>query len=123
MPDVILTLFRFLLSSFKSRARFGLEDLALRHQLALLKRQARKPKLCPTDRLLWVRLLRFSPHWQKALLLFQPQTVMAWHRLGFHLFWRWKSRLLTKRPTVNRDLICLMHRSTSAEFGAPLICD
>jgi len=123
MLDVILTLFRSLLSSFKSRARLGLEYLALRHQLALLKRQARKPKLCPTDRLLWVGLLRFSTHWQKALFLFQPQTVIAWHRLGFHLFWRWKSRPRTGRPTVNRDLICLMRRCTSTKFGAPLICD
>jgi hypothetical protein len=86
MFDVILTLLQALLSGFQSHSHLVLENLALRHQLAVLKRQVHKPKLRPADRLLWVGLRRFWPDWPHALLLFQPQTVIAWHRLGFRLF-------------------------------------
>ena len=108
MLEVIPALLRSLLSGFQSHSWLVLENLALRHQLAVLNRQAPKPKLRPADRLLWVGLLRFWPNWQQALLLVQPQTVIAWHRLGFRLFWRWKSRARGARPSVDGDLIALI---------------
>ncbi len=83
MVEVLLLLLRGLFSGFQSHSGLMLENVAPRHQLALLKRQARKPKLRPADRLLWVSLRRIWSHWRQALLLFQPQTVIAWHRLGF----------------------------------------
>src|ERR1017187_6782750 len=110
MLTLILTLLRSLLSGCQSRSWLVLENLALRHQLAVLNRRPRKPKLRPADRLLWAGLRRFWSQWQEALLLFQPQTVIAWHRRGFHLFWRWKSRLCPGRPTSNGDRIALIRR-------------
>ncbi len=91
-----------------------LENLALRHQLAVLKRQARNPKFRSTDRLLWVGLRRIWPHWPQALLLFQPHTIIAWHRLGFRLFWRWKFRTRAGRPAVDGGLIVLIQRMWQA---------
>jgi transposase InsO family protein len=110
MLTLILTLLRSLLSGCQYRSWLVLENLALRHQLAVLNRQLRKPKLRPADRLLWVGLRRFWSQWQEALLLFQPQTVIAWHRRGFHLFWRWKSRPRLGRPSSNGELIALIRR-------------
>jgi len=123
MLEVISALLRSLLSGFQSHSRLALENLALRHQLAVLNRQAPKPKLRPADRLLWVGLLRFWPNWQQTLLLVQPQTVIAWHRLGFRLFWRWKSRARGGRPHADGDLIALIRRmwQTNPTWGSPRI--
>jgi putative transposase len=114
MSDIILVLLRCLISGCQSRRLLLVENLALRHQLTVLRRQTRKPKLHQADRLLWLTLRRFWPDWQKGLLLFQPQTVIAWHRLGFRLFWRWKSRARGGRPTVDRKLIELIRRMWSS---------
>jgi transposase InsO family protein len=114
MSDAILVFLRCLLSGCQSRRLLLLENLALRHQLTVLMRQARKPKLCLADRLLWRTLRRLWLDWQKALLLFQPKTVIAWHRLGFRLFWRWKSRGRGGRPSTDRKLIQLIRRMWSS---------
>ena len=67
MLDVLLALLQSVLSGFQSHSWLVLEKLVLRHQLTVLKRQTRKPKLWPADPLLWVGLLRFWPRWQHAL--------------------------------------------------------
>src|SRR5688572_29891475 len=113
MSDVIWALLRSLLSACQSRRLLLLENLALLHQLTVLRRQSRKPKLRQTDRFLWLALRRWWPDWQKGLLLFEPQTVIAWHRLGFRLFWRWKSRARGGRPAADRKLIQLIRRMWS----------
>jgi putative transposase len=114
MLEFLLLFLRGLFAGCQSHSGLVLENLALRHQLAVLKRQARKPKLRSADRLLWVGLRRIWPPWQQALLLFQPQTIIAWHRLGFRLFWRWKSRTRAGRPSVDGELIGLIHRMWQA---------
>ena len=65
-----------------------LEVLALRHQLAVLARSNRR--FCPSDRLLWLILIRLSPQWRDALLLVQPATVDRWHRDRFDRRWWWR---------------------------------
>ena len=78
-------------SIFRSRAALELENLALRHQVGVLQRYAKKrPKLTAGDRLLWVCLSRLWRDWRSALAIVQPETVIAWHRRGFGLFWAWK---------------------------------
>jgi hypothetical protein len=123
MLNVLSALLRSVVSGFRSHSWLVLENLALRHQLAVLKRQTRKSKLQPADRLLWVGLLRFWPRWQHALGLFQPQTVLAWHRCGFRLFWRWKSQTRAGRPSIDGDLIALIQRMWQANptWGSPRI--
>ena len=114
MLEFPLLFLRCLFAGLQSRSGLVFENLALRHQLAVLKRQARKPKLRCADRLLWVGLRRLWPQWQQALQLFQPQTIIGWHRLGFRLFWRWKSRTRPGRPCVDRDLLTLIQRMYKA---------
>jgi putative transposase len=112
-------------SLFRSRAALELENLALRHQIGVLKRSARKrPKLTPADRLFWVLLSRVWSDWRSALDIVKPATPIAWHRKGFRLFWTWKIRHgRAGRPGVAgeaRDLIRKMSRDNPL-WGAPHI--
>jgi putative transposase len=77
---------------FRSRRDLLLENLALRQQLAVLKRRRSHPRLAVTDRLFWVILRRFWFRWRETLILVQPETVVRWHRAGFRLYWTWLSR-------------------------------
>src|SRR5919198_4062920 len=74
-----------------SKAELIAENALLRHQLIILKRQVKKPHLTRTDRLWFLLLAARLSHWKEALLLFQPETLLRWHRQGFHLFWKFKS--------------------------------
>ena len=123
MPIVVAALLS-LRSLIRSRAALQLEILALRHQLQVLER-SRRPRLRLTaaDRLLWVSFSRIWREWRPALVLVQPATVIAWHRRGFRLFWTWKSRHRTGRPTVPADVRELIHTMSRANplWGAPRI--
>ena len=81
---------------FRTRAALQIEVLALRHQLNVLQRSAKRPKLTAADRFLWARLSRFWTGWRSALLIVKPETVIAWHRKGFRLFWTWKVRQMSR---------------------------
>jgi len=112
-------------SIFRSRASLELENLALRHQIGVLQRSVRKrPKLTAVDRLLWVLLSRIWSDWRSVLAIVQPDTVIAWHRKGFRLFWTWKIRRgQPGRPTVPRELRDLIRRMCreNPSWGAPRI--
>ena len=114
-----------LFSIFRSRAALQLENLALRHQIGVLQRSVRKrPKLTPLDRLLWVWLFAVWSDWRSALAIVQPETIIAWHRKSFRLFWTWKVRLgKTGRPTVAREVRHLIRRMCreNPSWGAPRI--
>ena len=99
-------LLAILSSLFRSRATLQLENLALRHQIGVLRRSARKrPKLTSGDRLLWVWLSRIWSDWRSALAIVKPETVIAWHRAGFRLFWTWKVRRgQPGRPLISREV-------------------
>jgi len=84
----LTTLLATLSSIFRSRAALELENLALRHQIGVLQRSARKrQKWTSADRLLWIFLSCFWRGWRSALAIIKPETVLAWHRAGFRLFW------------------------------------
>jgi len=90
-------------SILRSRAALELENLALRHQIGVLQRSAAKrPKLTAGDRLFWICLSRLWRDWRSALAIVTPETVVAWHRAGFRLFWTWKVR----RGQPGRPVIC-----------------
>src|SRR5712691_1798164 len=107
-----------------SRAALQLEILALRHQLDVLQR-TRPPRvrLAVTDRRLWVVLARLWTGWRTALVIVKPETVIAWHRRGFRLWWAWKSRRRIGRPTVAADVRTLIRTMAQANprWGAPRI--
>jgi len=122
---VLFPLLTGLFSVFRSRAALQAEILALRHQICVLRRSAKKrPKLTVADRLFWACLSGAWADWRSALVIVKPETVIAWHRKGFRLFWTWKVRHgTTRRPTVSRevrDLIRTMSRENLL-WGAPRI--
>jgi len=102
-----------------------LENVALRHQIGVLRRSAKKrPKLTPADRLVWVILSRIWGDWRSALAIVKPETVIAWHRKGFRLFWTWKVRRgKAGRPAVTREVRDLIRRLSRENplWGAPHI--
>jgi putative transposase len=107
----------------RSRAALHLEILVLPHQLQVLQRRPRRVQLSMTDRWLWVMLARFWTGWRTALLIVKPETVIAWHRRGFRLWWAWKSRRRIGRPTVAADVRTLIRTMAEANprWGAPRI--
>jgi putative transposase len=106
------------------RRQLVLENLALRQQLAVLIRQRPRPSLRRRDRLFWVLLSKGYSEWRSVLVLVQPDTVVRWHRQGFRLYWRWKSRSKRiGRPPLDkevRDFIGRMARDNPT-WGAPRI--
>jgi putative transposase len=110
--------------AFNSRATLQLENLALRHQLGVLRRSVKRPKLASADRLLWTWLCEVWSDWRSALVIVKPETVISWHRKGFRLFWTWKVRYgQPGRPPVSteiRQLIRKMSRENPL-WGAPRI--
>jgi putative transposase len=116
--------FTTFLSSFRSRAALQIEVLALRHQLTVLQRSVKRPKLTAADRFLWAWLAEVCRDWRSMLIIVKPETVIGWHRKGFRLFWTWKVRRgQPGRPSVSpdvRELIRNMSRENPL-WGAPRI--
>jgi transposase InsO family protein len=118
----MLALISWLIGRLQTRAELELEVIALRHQLAVLRRQRPgRSWLHSVDRLLWVWLYRLWPHCLDVLVLVRPATVVQWHRQGFRLYWRWRSR--SGRPSVDREVRELIRQMSSANalWGAPRI--
>jgi hypothetical protein len=111
-------------ASLRSRAALQLEILALRHQLGVLHRSVKRPKLNPADRFLWAGLCAVWNDWRSNIFLVKAATVIGWHRKGFRLFWTWKIRCgKPGRPSVPKEvraLIRTMSRDNSL-WGAPRI--
>src|SRR5215470_10997898 len=94
MFTIIFSLFYSIRQGIRDRAVLHAEILALRHQLLVLQRSngSQRPRLSIADRLLWVWLSQLWSGWRSALTIVKPETVIAWHRRGFRLYWSWKSR-------------------------------
>jgi putative transposase len=109
------------LTFVRTRHDLGLEILALRQQLAVLKRRHPRPHLNNTDRWLWLALRRIWPRWADALILVKPETVVGWHRAGFRLYWRIRSRGGGRSiPAAVFELVRRMARENPT-WGAPRI--
>jgi putative transposase len=125
MLNVLPSFFAVLSSVFRSHVALQVEILALRHQIGVLQRSARKrPKLSAVDRFLWAWLSGVWSDWRSVLVIVKPETVIGWHRQGFRLFWARKIRRgRIGRPAVPldvRDLIRRMSRENPT-WGAPRI--
>ena len=108
----------------RSRAALHLEVLALRHQLRVMERsQPRRLRLVKADRWLWAWQSHVWSGWRISLVIVKPETVVAWHRQGFRLFWTWKSRPRTGRPPVPRNAGALIRKIAHENplWGAPRI--
>jgi putative transposase len=109
---------------FRSRAALQLEILALRHQIGVLQRSVKRPKLTPADRLLWAWLSTAWPDWKSGAFILKASTVVGWHRKGFRLFWTWKIRHGKQgRPAVPKEVRELIRTMSlhNPLWGAPRI--
>ena len=124
MMKMLLKLILNILFGPQKDSDLALENLALRQQLAILKRHKKRPQIRTKDRLFWIMLCRFWSNWQEPLIVVKPETVIRWHRKGFKLFWKFKSRLKGPgRPPISpeiRDFILKMANANPL-WGAPRI--
>jgi transposase InsO family protein len=124
MPIKLPLIFSFVAVVFKGRADLIAENMALRHQLSCLSGRKPRPRLRCADRVFWVLLSRFWSGWTGSLAMVKPATVLAWHRQGFKLFWRWKSRKRGPgRPRISVEIRKLISEMAEMNvgWGAPRI--
>lgn len=122
--SIVGAVFVFLRGVLLNRATVAAENLALRQQLAVLQRSAKRPRLQRRDRLFWVWLSRLWKDWRSCLLIVKPDAVIRWHRQGFRLYWRWKGRSETPgRPKIDPGTRNLIRRMSceNPTWGAPRI--
>jgi hypothetical protein len=126
MFDLFGLWFGAVLRILRTHRSLMLENLALRQQLAVLKRKHPRPRLGPFDKLFWVVARCFWTTWEKSLVLVLPGTVVRWHQAGFKLYW---AMLCGVRKRVGggrriskqiRDLIFQMV-AENPTWGAPRI--
>ena len=113
-----------LIGLFRSRASLEAEILVLRHQLNILRRKSpQRPTFSNIDRLVFARLYGLAPNVLSALAIVKPETVVRWHRRGFCLYWRWKSKSLSGRPKLSPDIRQLIREISLANplWGASRI--
>jgi putative transposase len=125
MIAVLSALISLLSFRLRSRASLELELIALRHQVTVLRRQRPgRPRMLCSDRLIWVWLYRIWPQALHAMVLVKPATVMQWHRKGFQLYWRWRSRSgQPGRPKTSPEIRNLIRQMSIANplWSAPRI--
>ena len=124
MRTLLSSPFILLRGLLKCPMALAVENLALRQQLAAVTRQNPKPRLWHADRIFWVWLSRLWDDWRSLLVVVQPSTVVAWHRRGFRLYWRWRSgRRSPGRPKADAELRRLIRRMSRENplWGAPRI--
>jgi putative transposase len=124
MITLLLHLFRLLPILCGSHRHLALENLALRHQVAVYKRTLGRPRLRTADRLVWVGLTRVWPGWRRSLVFVTPDTVLRWQRRRFRKHWaKLSGKRQVGRPSVNAEIIALVRKMANANplWGAPRI--
>jgi putative transposase len=111
-------------AAFKDRAALHLQNLAPRHQLGVLRRSVKRSRLTASDRFSWAWLSELWSGYRIVLIIVKLETVIAWHRRSFRLFWTWKFRYRQPgRPRVSEDIRALIRkmRRDNPLWGAPRI--
>src|SRR6201993_4454305 len=124
MRDLVRLTVWMVADLFRSRAALEAKILMLRQQINVLRRTApKKQTFSAIDRLIFVCLYRLLPGVRDALAIVKPETVVKWHRAGFRLYRRWKSKARGGRPTVPLEIRKLIREMSIANplWGAPRI--
>jgi putative transposase len=123
MMEALMLLLLSLKSGFKNQTDLALENLALRLQLAILKRNCPHPRLKKGDRLFWACISRIWRRWRESLIVVKPETVIRWHRKGFALYWTRLSKHQAGRPAVGNKIRDLIRKMANANptWGSPRI--
>src|SRR6516225_192920 len=89
MLNSLFLAIRFLILVFSGHKQVALENIALRHQLAVFTREKKRPRVRDRDRLFWIALKNLWKDWRTALVFVQPETVTGWQRKRFKRYgWR-----------------------------------
>src|SRR5215831_4479535 len=121
---VLLDGLMFLRLWLRPSAAVAVENLFLRKQLGLfVERQVKPRRASDSVRFTLGQLSRWFD-WREALIVVQQETLTRWHRKGFRLFWKWKSRPRGRPPVPAgvRKLIREMARSNPT-WGEERIAD
>jgi transposase InsO family protein len=124
MITLLLHLLRLLPILYGGHRQVALENLALRHQLAVYKKRVNRPNLRRSDRLFWIALSRVWAGWRQALVIVSPNTVLRWQRRRFREYWtRLSGRPPAGRRPISRQIRALVVRMAQANplWGAPRI--
>src|SRR5262245_13541018 len=124
MTDLLLLLLAFFHSTLKERRDLALENLALRQQLAVLKRSGKRLAIKQKDGVFWVWLSRIWREWRESLIIVKPETVIGWQRKSFRLYWtKMSRRRYGGGPSVNSKVKALIEQMAEANplWGAPRI--
>jgi hypothetical protein len=116
MLDLCKLIFGTVSDLLRSRATLEAEVVVLRQQINVLRRAS--PKRRPfgaIDRLILGGVCRLFPKSYDALAIVRPDTVIRWHRAGFRLYWRWKSRGCG-RPIVSLEIRRLIREMSAAHL-------
>src|SRR6267142_1785436 len=115
MITLLLHLLRLLPFLCGGHRQLALENLALRHQLAVYKKTVTRPQVRRSDRLFWVALSRVWADWRQALVIVSPNTVLRWQRRRFCEHWtKLSARPNPGRPPVNAEIKALVTRMAAA---------
>jgi putative transposase len=106
--DLAADLLRWLLLAFRSSQSIQAENLFLRRQLALYVERGVKPRRINAATRIGLTFLSLLFDWRDALTVVNPATLIRWHRAGWRLFWRMKSR--PGRPPIPAELRALIRR-------------
>jgi hypothetical protein len=82
MLNSLLLAIRFVILVFGHK-QVALENVALRHQLAVFTREKKRPRLRDRDRLFWIALKKLWKDWRTALVFIHPETVIGWQLRRF----------------------------------------
>jgi len=107
-PDTTSLLLGTLIDLSRSKSELVAEIALLRQQLIILRRQVKRPVCTKMDRMLLVLLARMVRTWKQALFLVQPETLLRWHRQGFKLDWKYKSRAMSATPKISAETVALI---------------
>ena len=92
LPLVAFDVVRLAFFAARSRSTLAAENLFLRQQLALFQERKVKPRRADDSTRWMMATLSRIFQWRDALVNVKPGTLIRWHRKGFRLFWRWKSK-------------------------------
>ena len=124
MLDLCRMIFWLVVDLLRPRAALEAEILVLRRQIIVLRRgRPSRLSFLTVDKVVLGWVCHLCPKAYDALAIVRPETVVRWHRAGFRLFWRWKSRRRLGRPAVPAEIRQVIREMSIANplWGAPRI--
>ena len=120
---ILADLVHFVCLGLRSRSSLAAENLFLRKQLAFYQERKVKPRRADNPTRLTLVLLSRWFNWRDALIVVRPRTLIAWHRKGFRLFWRWKSEAGRRSIPVELQRLIQRMARENASWGEERIAN